>query len=324
MNKQYLYTSAITASLIAALLIIVQVVPSTPLLLMERLIPAGGWIQVVIAVIYGALLCYKMQDRKERPKWRTRAWLLFSIVFFGQLLLGILVNPVFLMTGKLHLPVPAIILAGPLYRLEGLFMPILFLSTLLLSGPAWCSQLCYFGAFDAWSAKGKTNKTAFRYHRPLRYSVLFLVIAGAIVLRLAGADGWIATLTGVAVGLIGLGIMLLLSRRNNKMIHCSSYCPIGTLVSFMKHLSPFRVKLNKDCTHCMACLKACKYDALHKDDIEKGQIGYTCTYCRDCLSACKHGGLEYRFMKLRPATAERLWIIITVVLHTCFLMIARI
>ena len=108
MNKQYLYTSAITASLIAALLIIVQVVPSKPLLLMERLIPAGGWIQVVIAVIYGALLCYKMQDRKERPKWRTRAWLLFSIVFFGQLLLGILVNPVFLMTGKLHLPVPAL------------------------------------------------------------------------------------------------------------------------------------------------------------------------------------------------------------------------
>lgn len=73
-----------------------------------------------------------MQDRKERPKWRTRARLLFSIVFFGQLL-GILVNPVFLMTGKQHLPVPAIILAGPLYRLEGLFMPILFLSTLLLA-----------------------------------------------------------------------------------------------------------------------------------------------------------------------------------------------
>ena len=59
-------------------------------------------------------------------------------------------------------------------------------------------------------------------------------------------------------------------------------------------------------------------------NIEKGKIGYTCTYCGDCLSTCKHGGLEYRFFKLRPATAERLWIIITVVLHTCFLMIARI
>lgn len=324
MNRQSLYSSIIAAFSIAVLLIIVQVVPAKPLLLLERLFPLGGWIQINIAIIYGALLCYKMQDRKERSKWRTRAWLLFSVVFFGQLLLGILVNPVFLMTGKLHLPVPAVILAGPLYRMEGLFMPILFLSTLLLSGPAWCSQLCYFGAFDAWSAKGKTDKKTFRYHRQLRYSVLFLVIAGAIILRLTGAEGWIATLAGIAVGLIGLLIMLLLSRRYRKMIHCSSYCPIGTLVSFMKYLSPFRVKLNKDCTHCMACLKACKYDALHKENIEKGKIGYTCTYCGDCLSTCKHGGLEYRFLRLRPTTAERLWIIITVVLHTCFLMIARI
>lgn len=324
MNKHYFRASAITATLIAAMLIIVQTIPSKPLLLLERLMPGGGWIQIVIAILYGSLLCYKMQDRKKRPKWRTRVWLLFSIVFFGQLLLGILVDPVFLMTGKLHLPVPAVILAGPLYRLEGLFMPILFLSTLLLSGPAWCSQLCYFGAFDAWSAKGKTEKAAFRYHRQLRYSMLMLVIAGAILLRLTRADGWIATLAGITVGIVGLGIMLILSRRKKKMIHCSSYCPIGTLVSFLKYLSPFRIKFNTDCTHCMACLKACKYDALHKENIEKGKLGYTCTYCGDCLSACKHGGLEYHFMKLRPATAERLWIIITITLHTCFLMIARI
>ena len=158
MNKQFFYISAITAILIAVILTIVQVVPNKPLLLLDRFVPSAGWIQVGIAVIYGALLSYKMQDRKERPKWRLRAWLLFSIVFFGQLFLGITVDSVFLMTGKLHLPVPAIILAGPLFRLEGLFMPILFLSTLLLSGPAWCSQLCYFGAFDAWNAKGKTEK----------------------------------------------------------------------------------------------------------------------------------------------------------------------
>lgn len=324
MNKQLLFPSIITGVLIAVLMVIVQVVPAKPLLLSERLMHYGGWIQIAIAVIYGSLLCYKMQDRKERPKWRIRAWLLFSIVFFGQLLLGVAVDSVFLMTGKLHLPVPAIILAGPLYRLDGLFMPILFLSTLLLSGPAWCSQLCYFGAFDAWNAKGKTDTNPFRFHKALRYSTFLLVVAGAILLRLTGASGWVATLAGLIVGLTGLGIMLILSRKKKKMIHCSSYCPIGTLVSFMKRLSPFRVKLNTNCTHCMACLKSCKYDALHKENIEKGQPGYTCTYCGDCFSACKHGGLEYRFLGLRPAHAERLWIIVTVTLHTCFLMIARI
>ena len=52
------------------------------------------------------------------------------------------------MTGKLHLPVPMMILAGPIYRGHTSVMSILFLSTLILSGPAWCSHLCYFGAID--------------------------------------------------------------------------------------------------------------------------------------------------------------------------------
>ena len=253
-----------TVLLVGGLLSIVQVMPKNPLLIGERLFPYGGWIQVILAMLYGGWLCYKMQDRQERPKWRKRAWLLFSIVFFGQLALGIFADPIFLMTGKLHLPIPAVILAGPLYRFDGLFMPILFISTLLLSGPAWCSQLCYFGAFDAWSARGKLERKRFPYHKQMRYSVLFLVMLGAILLRIFGASGKIATAFGIAVGVIGLLVMLLFSRKRRKMVHCSSYCPIGALVSFLKYLSPFRVRLTTDCCHCMACTNICRYDALHK------------------------------------------------------------
>ena len=78
-----------TVLLVGGLLSIVQVMPKNPLLIGERLFPYGGWIQVILAMLYGGWLCYKMQDRQERPKWRKRAWLLFSIVFFGQLALGI-------------------------------------------------------------------------------------------------------------------------------------------------------------------------------------------------------------------------------------------
>ena len=74
-----------TVLLVGGLLSIVQVMPKNPLLIGERLFPYGGWIQVILAMLYGGWLCYKMQDRQERPKWRKRAWLLFSIVFFGQL-----------------------------------------------------------------------------------------------------------------------------------------------------------------------------------------------------------------------------------------------
>lgn len=324
MNRKRSTLAAVAALLIAGLLIIVQTVPQKPLFLLERLFPYGGWIQILLAVFYGFYICYKIQDRQVRPVWRRRVWLLFSVFFFGQLALGIFADPVFLMTGKLHLPIPAIILAGPVYRLEGLFMPILFLSTLLISGPAWCSQLCYFGAFDAINAQGRTDLKPFKYHKQMRFTVLFLVIAGAILLRLMGTNSFLATATGLTIGIAGLIIMLLLSRKNKKMVHCSSYCPIGTLVSYMKYLSPFRVKLTDNCTHCMACLRSCKYDALHREEIEAGKIGQTCTYCGDCIAACKHQALEYRFLRLRPARAERLWILVTVVLHTCFLMIARI
>ena len=73
-----------TVLLVGGLLSIVQVMPKNPLLIGERLFPYGGWIQVILAMLYGGWLCYKMQDRQERPKWRKRAWLLFSIVFFGS------------------------------------------------------------------------------------------------------------------------------------------------------------------------------------------------------------------------------------------------
>jgi ferredoxin-type protein NapH len=43
---------------------------------------------------------------------------------------------------------PMMILGGPIYRGQLSVMTILFLSTVILTGPAWCSQLCYFGAFD--------------------------------------------------------------------------------------------------------------------------------------------------------------------------------
>ena len=165
-------TVIITVLLVGGLLSTVQVMPKNPLLIGERLFPHGGWIQVILAMLYGGWLCYKMQDRQERPKWRKRAWLLFSIVFFGQLALGIFADPIFLMTGKLHLPIPAVILAGPLYRFEGLFMPILFISTLLLSGPDGVASFVTSGHSthgvpgENWSEKGSpiTSKCDTAYY----------------------------------------------------------------------------------------------------------------------------------------------------------------
>ncbi len=94
-------------------LTLINVMPKTPLLLLERLFHGGGWVQVGAISLYAGIVAWHMQDPASSAEWRKKTWFLFSVVFFVQLILGVTLGPVFLMTGKLHLPIPAMILAGP-------------------------------------------------------------------------------------------------------------------------------------------------------------------------------------------------------------------
>jgi polyferredoxin len=229
------------------------------------------------------------------------------------------------MTGKLHLPIPMMIVAGPIYRGHLSVMSILFVSTLVLSGPAWCSHLCYFGAIDSYSAKGKTMRSPIRNKWALKSTVLLLVIAGAIVLRWMKVPVLTATLLAIGFGVIGLGIILLMSRKEGRMVHCTAYCPIGTIVSLTRFVNPFRLSIEKDsCTECMACTSKCKYDALNRKDILSRKPGITCTLCGDCLSSCHAGSIHYRFPGLSSRNARTLYLLITISLHAATLALARI
>lgn len=325
-KRNKIIVAAAAFLLTAVLLSIVQVKPRTPILLAERVILYGGWIQVTLFALYAGFIGYKMADRNKRPLWRGRIWMLFSVVFFAQLALGLFADTLFLMSGKLHFPIPALILAGPVYRFEAGFMPFLLITTILLSGPAWCSQLCYFGAFDHMASSQSKRKAKFtlEYNPQLRYAILILIICAAFLLRLLQVGEPYVSILSVIFGLTGIGFMLFISSTKGIMAHCAAYCPIGTVVSLTKKASPFRFRLTTNCTQCMACVKHCKYDALNIHTIRKGKISNNCTYCGDCLSGCHHNALEYRFLNLSAIHAERLWVIITVTLHACFMAIARI
>lgn len=319
--------------IVAILLSVVQTVPDKPLLLAERLFCNGGWLQVFIVAIYGAFLTTKMIPRENRTLWRIRSWTLFTAIFYTQLILGIAVDSIFLFSGKLHVPVPAILIAGPLYRFSSWFMIILFLSTLMLTGPAWCSHLCYFGSLDA-AAAGTANvakriktgnkKGTKRVNNLLKISVLLIVVTVALILRLTSGSKNIATLLAILFGVAGLGLILFISRKKGYMYHCTNYCPLGTLVNRLKFISPFRFRITEKCTKCYACTKGCRYAALQPGLIDRGKIGSTCTYCGDCLTYCRESALEYKFLKLSPEKAEKLWIALTVILHSLFLTIARV
>lgn len=307
------------------LLAMVQVkLINNPLLLLERFFAGWGWLEIVIVSVYGFIVAWKMQDPVNVPKWRRTTWTIFSVVFFSQLIIGLLGIEKFLMTGKLHLPIPMMILAGPLYREQISVMTILFLSTIVLTGPAWCSQLCYFGAFDNLASLGKTKRKPLRYKGAIKSTVLLLVIGMVILLRLFQVPLLTATIVAASFGIIGILVMIFISARQSKMIHCTLYCPVGTVVNVLKPVNPFRLYIDDNCNLCMKCTSFCKYDALNIADVKNKKPNYSCTLCGDCLSACRDNSIKYRFFRLKPQHARFLYLFLTISIHAVFLALARI
>lgn len=316
--------SILAFAITALILSFIQWKVERPMLLAERFMPGSGWIEIMLIAIYAGWITAKMLDPQKSAKWRSITWSVFTIVFFGQLAMGLSGFEKFMMTGKLHLPIPMMILGGTIFRGEISFMPVLLISTIFISGPAWCSQLCYFGALDNLAANRKKEFHPVRNKFRIKHMLLIFIVLITILLRVFGVDTKITTALAIAFGLSGIFIILTLSRRKGKMLNCILWCPIGTLVNYLKLVSPFRMHIDASCTNCMACTRRCNYDALGKDDILKRKPGLTCTYCGDCLSSCKTDSIRYRFLNLSDSSAKNLWIILTVSLHTIFMALARI
>lgn len=325
MQKKHSIAYLIPAIFTIMLLLPLQFVLDWDIFLLERLFEHGGFAQIAIFGLYAGFVYQKLSKTNSYIKWRKRIWLLFSMVFFAQLILGITADIVFLLSGKLHFPIPAMILAGPAYRFQIGFMPLLFFSTLVLSGPAWCSFLCYFGAVDYAAAGSKKPRKLILKNRNLwKWSVLIVLIAVALLLKLLKAEGNLVNALALAFGLIGILVIVLFSARKRSMIHCSVFCPVGTLVSVGKYLSPFRFRINKNCTECMKCISSCKYDALGVNNIKSKKIGITCTYCGDCLSTCPHNALAYSFLGMSHEKSRAIFLTVVVVLHAVFMAVGRI
>ncbi len=309
----------------AALLGFVQVKLARPMLLAERFWVGGGWPSILALSVYAAWITELLMDPARQARTRNRIWLAFSVVFFAQLLLGLAGVEQMLMTGKLHLPVPAVIVGGPLYRGSGLFMPILFGVTVLLMGPAWCSYFCYIGAWDNGLSRGrKPDHRSGPWHRRLRWMTLLGVVAVALGLRVLGAPGWLAVGLGGAFGIVGVGLMFLWSRRTGTMAHCTWYCPMGLLATGLGKLSPHRIRLNDNCTACGRCSQVCRYDALSSADIERHRPGASCTLCGDCVGQCQHDAIGYRFPGLSPTTSRAVFFVLVACFHAGCLAVARI
>ena len=312
--------------LAAGLLAVARAKVSFPILLADRFFPGWGTFEITLLAGYAAWLTGRMIDAPRTGPLRSRYWAAFSLIFFAQLALGLAGETIFLMTGALHLPVPALIVAGPLYRGGGYFMPILYLSTLALVGPGWCSHLCYIGAADdACASFGR--KTPKRLPGRLgwwRLATLALAVGGALSLRWAGVSTLTAVWAAAIFGLVGLGVMATLSRATGVMVHCTAYCPIGLIGNWLGKISPWRIRIGEGCDGCGRCSRVCRYLALAPADLERGRPGSTCTLCGDCVGACPGARIGFRFPGLSPTAARQAFFALVVALHAVFLGVARI
>lgn len=310
---------------VAVILAALHLAVPRPLLLAERYLPGWGWLELFLVAAYAAVVSALLLDPRRSIRTRIWVWGGFSVVFFTQLGLGILGLERMLMTGQLHLPVPALILAGPLYRGEGIFMLALFLATVVLVGPAWCSYLCYIGAWDgAASACRRVSAPLPAWVGRVRAAILVAVLVAALALRQLGAPLAVAVLAAAAFGLLGVGLMLAVSRRLGTMVHCRVWCPAGLAADLLGKISPWRIRISEDCTRCGRCIAACRYDALSLTRLEQGRPGLSCSLCGDCVSVCPHAAITYRLPGTSPATARTVFVGLVTVLHAVFLAVARI
>ncbi len=317
--------SAAAFILTFGLLAIVQLKVSRPMILLERFVPGGGWIEVTALSVYAAIIVQKMGHPRDARIWRKRIWLMFAVVFFGQFIIGVLGIDQFLMSGKLHVPVPAVILAGPIFRGEGFFMPILLATTLLLVGPSWCSHLCYFGGFDLLAASGRKRPMAHRkWFGTLRIALLVTTVSVALLLRATGVSAVAAAMVAVAFGAAGIGVMMFGSRKMGTMIHCAAICPIGLVAVVTGKLSPFRMKFTPGCDGCGACSLSCPMGALEEHHIQMRTVGINCTLCGDCLSKCRSTGLAYHFALWHSPRVRMVFLVLVISLHAVFLGVARV
>lgn len=320
------WPSLLAFALSAGLLVPVQLLQpmARPMLLAERFLPGAGWAEILFLALWAALLTGRFLDSRAQTRWRLTAWSLFALVFFSQLALGLAGLDIFLMSGELHLPVPAVIAAGPVYRGSGWFMPVLFGAAALLVGPAWCSHLCYLGAADLQVARRKPARALPGWMTRAAWAMLPVMVGVALLLRLLGASPRTAAIAALAYLGMGLGVMVLASRRYGQMVHCNLWCPMGLLAKLLGKLSLFRLRIGADCTACGACTPACRYDALRPAHWENGRPGFGCALCGDCLGRCPQRAIRLGFVWGESPLARPLFMALAAALHAVFLGLARI
>lgn len=68
--------------------------------------------------------------------------------------------------------------------------------------------------------------------------------------------------------------------------YCKFICPTGYVFVIIRNISPFKTKLPKGCTSCLACTKKCPTDAIITQEGKAAIDKNYCIDCKLCLNSC--------------------------------------
>ncbi len=281
-------------------------------------------------LLHAAAILWRRRGEKNLPVPELARSRVFSVSVLLLFLLGVTVAPSLLMTGKLHIPVPFMMISGPVYREEGFFMLALFSVSVLMAGSSWCSHLCYFGVWDCLAAASFRRKghpvPGGKKACDWRWFSLAAAVGIPLLLSVWGVPLGYALAAAFAVALTA-PFAWKRSSENGVREYCSRFCPMGLTASLLGRLSPWRMRVRETCTGCMRCASACRDLAISRGG-GACRISRRCTLCRDCISRCPHGalslGMAGPFSSVPSVRADMYFVTLVSVMHVVFLATARI
>jgi len=184
----------------------------------------------------------------------------------------------------------------------------LTLVTGLLWGLVFCGSLCPFAALQEvlFCVSRKLNikaplisSKALRQARYIKYGVLVTALVISLVLGHTAATGlepYLTLFSGKGSPLAwGLVTLMLTAAMFHFRFWCRYLCPVGACLGLLARVSPFRIRLDSNCTGCGSCEEICPTGAitLHADN--RPVINHQeCILCGTCVRGCQRKALNNR------------------------------
>ena len=185
------------------------------------------------------------------------------------------------------------------FGLSALIVVLTLAVLTLLFGRLFCSFMCPLGSFLSFIAlfSKKGRKKIF----PITGGLILGLFIGAMVFGLALVFRLLDpySLFGRAItaplwfGIVFFVVILVVTLLFGRLF-CTSFCPVGLLLSLLAKRSAFGISIPDACVHCGKCENVCPTGCI---DQKKNEVKREyCVMCLDCMTVCPKTGPTFSFL----------------------------